>query len=57
MPLVDFERLNPDDTYPRHWTYREAFGERAYADWMWSLHRACAGLLRAAKEALCVKRG
>ena len=60
MPLWDysdeavaaFERLNPDDAYPRHWTYREAFGERAYADWMWSLHRACARLLRAAKEAL-----
>ena len=60
MPLWDysddaiaaFQRLNPDDTYPRHWTYREAFGERAYADWMWSLHRACAGLLRAAKETL-----
>ena len=54
--IADFERLNPDDTYPRHWTYREAFGERAYADWMWSLHRACAGLLRAAKDALCQER-
>ena len=60
MPLWDFsddaiaafKRLNPDDEYPRHWTYREAFGERAYADWMWSLHRACAGLLRTAKETL-----
>ena len=50
--IVDFERLNSDDTYPRHWTYREAFGEPAYADWMWSLHRACAGLLRAAKDEL-----
>ncbi len=61
MPLWDysdeaiaaFRCLNPDDTYPRHWTYREAFGERAYADWMWSYHRACADLLRVAKDTLC----
>lgn len=60
MPLWDysdeaiaaFKRLNPDDTYPRHWTFQEAFGERAYADWMWSYHRACANLLRTAKDAL-----
>ncbi len=60
MPLWDysddaitaFKRLNPDDTYPRHWTFREAFGERAYADWMWSCHRACANLLRTAKDTL-----
>ena len=32
MPLPPLSGLNPDDTYPRHWTYREAFGERAYAD-------------------------
>lgn len=50
--ITDFERLNSDDAYPRHWAYREAFGERAYADWMWSLHRACARLLRVAKETL-----
>ena len=51
--IADFEHLNRDDTFPRHWGYREAFGERAYADWMWSLHRACARLLRVAKETLC----
>ena len=50
--IAEFERLNSDDAYPRHWGYREAFGERAYADWMWSLHCACARLLRAAKETL-----
>ena len=50
--IADFEHVNRGDTYPRHWGYREAFGERAYADWMWSLHRACARLLRVAKETL-----
>lgn len=54
--IADFEDLNRDDTFPRHWGYREAFGERAYADWMWSLHRACARLLRAAKETLSEER-
>ena len=61
MPLWDysdeaiaaFKRLNPDDTFPRHWTYQAAFGERAYADWMWSYHRACANLMRTAKDTLC----
>ena len=51
--VTDFGRLNRDDAYPRHWGYREAFGERAYSDWMWSLHHACARLLRVAKETLC----
>lgn len=50
--ITDFEHLSSDDAYPRHWGYREAFGERAYADWMWSLHCACARLLRVAKETL-----
>ncbi len=51
--IAAFKRLNTDDTYPRHWTYQQAFGERAYADWMWSYHRACADLLRVAKDTLC----
>ena len=50
--IADFKKLNPDDEYPRHWGYPEAFGEKAYADWMWSLHSACAGLLRTSKQTL-----
>ena len=60
MPLWDFsdeavaafKQLRPQDEYPRHWTYREAFGEEAYAAWMWSLHKACAELVKVTKETL-----
>ena len=50
--IAAFKKLNPNDVYPRHWGYPEAFGEKAYADWMWSLHSACAGLLRTTKQTL-----
>jgi len=64
MPLWDyaedgisaFRRLNAHDEYPRHWTYRDAFAENAYADWMRALHRACADLLRVAKQTLVEAR-
>lgn len=47
-----YKELNPSQTYPRGKPWIDVFGRQAYADWMYTHHRACADLVNVVKETL-----
>jgi hypothetical protein len=50
--VAAYRKRNPRDEYPRGKPWIDMFGRRAYADWMYTHHRACADLVRVVKETL-----
>ncbi len=50
--LAAYRTLNSKDEYPRGKPWIDMFGRRAYADWMYAHHRACADLVRVVKNTL-----
>ena len=53
--IARFRKYNPGLEYPRGKSWIDVFGRRAYAEWMFAHHQACAQLTATVKKALALE--
>lgn len=52
QPAIEEYRKRCRDEYPRTWGFPEIYGPKAYAAWMYTLHKGCAELVGCIKDTL-----